>query len=243
LENHLVTHSRLPGPRGNLELASAFADVVAAAAGLESGRLWGLMCALSSEGVDSAPVNDPREFLVFCGVLGIGALAGADGRYQSGAAAKLRGLANDPRWRTREAVAMGLQRLFAASPRDMVKELSGWIGSGNWLEMRAAAAGIAEPALLRDTAVSRAALEIHRRILDRIFRSADRGSEGFRTLRKGLGYSLSVVVAARPVPGFNYLRELAEVDDPDIRWILKSNVKKRRLTRDFSEDIARLELE
>lgn len=243
LEIFLVAHSRLPGPRGNLELAAAFADTVAAAAGPGSGLLWGLLCGLSSESVETAPVNDPREFLAFCGVLGIGALAGVDERFRRGALSKLRARANDSRWRTREAVAMGLQRLLAAAPQEVVAEIADWVRPDNWLEMRAVAAGIAEPGLLTEETLSRAALDVHRRIMDQVLLCKTRGTEEFLTLRKGLGYTLSVVVAALPGPGFDYLRELAGTENRDILWILKNNLKKKRLTRDFPEEIERLKLE
>jgi len=117
LKEYIQGHSGLPGQRGNLELAHGFADAVAAASGRKSGRLWGLLNALAAVTAAEAPVNSPGELLPFCGVLGMGALAASDARFRPAALAKLRGLANDPRWRTREAVAQGLQRIIAVSPR------------------------------------------------------------------------------------------------------------------------------
>ena len=66
-ESYLLAHSNLPGPRGNLELAQAAADV-----GDEAQfRRW------SSLGPDLAPENTPGCFLAFCGVVGLGAIIGA----------------------------------------------------------------------------------------------------------------------------------------------------------------------
>jgi hypothetical protein len=63
-EPYLLAHSNLPGPRGNLELAAAAADV-----GTEAQfRHWAAL------GPDIAPENTPECFLAFCGVVGLGAL-------------------------------------------------------------------------------------------------------------------------------------------------------------------------
>ena len=51
-------------------------------------------------------MNSPEEFLACCGVLGLGKLL-VQG--QSARLDTLHLFASDPRWRTREAVAMALQ--------------------------------------------------------------------------------------------------------------------------------------
>ena len=63
-EPYLLAHSNLPGPRGNLELASAAADL-----GDEAQfRRW------AGLGPKVAPENTPGCFLAFCGVVGLGAV-------------------------------------------------------------------------------------------------------------------------------------------------------------------------
>ena len=63
-EPYLLAHSNLPGPRGNLELAAAAADL-----GDEAQfRRW------AGLGPDVAPENTPGCFLAFCGVVGLGAI-------------------------------------------------------------------------------------------------------------------------------------------------------------------------
>ena len=59
----------------------------------------------------------------------------------------------------------------------------------------------------------------------------DRRSEGFRALRKGLGYCWSVAVAAHPAAGKPALERWLAGDDPDVRWIVRQNLKKARLAR------------
>jgi hypothetical protein len=237
LTAHLVAHSNLPGPRGNLELAHAFADAMAGHDTEESERLWTLCLDMTTISPGEAPVNDPHEFALFCGTVGLGALSAARAQYVEPALRALHALANDTRWRMREGVAMGLQRLIAAHPQQAVSTLQDWIANGSWLELRAAAAAVAEPALLKDRDVALAALRLHKRILERVLRATDRRSEPFRTLRKGLGYTLSVVVQAIPEEGFAWLAWLVDTEDTDVLWIVRENLKKNRLVRHFPERV------
>jgi hypothetical protein len=147
-------------------------------------------------------------------------------------------MANDPRWRTREAVAMGIQKLVAKQSRNTLKGLESWIDDSEWLAMRAVAAGVAEPALLKDKQTARGALELHKRIFDQILAIRERKSDEFKTLRQSLGYSLSVVVCAIPEKGFEYMQRLVDSQDGDILWIIKENLKKNRLTKNFPSEVA-----
>jgi hypothetical protein len=240
LTAHLVAHSNLPGPRGNLELAYAFADAMAGYDAEESERLWTLCLDMTAISPGEAPVNDPHEFVPFCGTVGLGALGAARTQYVEPALRALHALANDTRWRMREGVAMGLQRLIAAHPQQAITDLQDWIANGSWLELRAAAAAVAEPALLKDRSVALAALRLHERILERVQQATDRRSEPFRTLRKGLGYTLSVVVQAIPEEGFTWLARLVDTEDTDVLWIVRENLKKNRLVRHFPKRVEAL---
>ena len=236
LMTYLTSNSNLPGPRGNLELADAFADVVGDYEG-DCETLWSLCMQLSRFSLVEAPVNNPKEFLVFCGARGVGALGTSPSFFQE-ALSRLKKLASDARWRTREGVAMALQSMIARQSQKTLKELSRWIEGDNWLAMRAVAAGVAEPALLKDEATVHAAFELHKQIFSRITVAGERRSSEFKTLRQGLGYSLSVVVREVPKEGFAYMRQLAEQQDPDVLWIVKENLKKNRLLKSFPEEVA-----
>jgi hypothetical protein len=63
-DEFLLENSGLPGPRGNLELAQAVAD-------LGSPQLFDRYRAYHA---DLAPTGSAYEFLAFCGVLGLGRL-------------------------------------------------------------------------------------------------------------------------------------------------------------------------
>jgi hypothetical protein len=237
---YLLANSNLPGQRGNLELANAFGDVVGERAANEAGRepLWTLCRDLSAIAPEDAPTNTAKEFLPFCGTEGLGALGAARTDCFGPALTALRGLARDPRWRMREAVVFGLQRLLVARHEETLADLSQWPAGEDPLEMRAAAAAVAEPALLSDPRTATAALQLHQDIFDRTVLMEERRSDDFRTLRKGLGYTISVVASALPAEGFVLLEDLATSPDPDLRWIARENLKKKRLTQPFPGRVA-----
>jgi hypothetical protein len=214
----LLRESGLPGPRGNLELIQAVAD---------EGSEQLFMDYISYSPLE-APTNDPKEFLVACGVVGLGRLAAeGDLRWLE----TLRRMASDPRWRTREAVAMALQRLGKSNMKVLLQEMVVW-SRGNLLEQRAAAAGLCEPVLLKKAPE----VEIVLKILDDITAALPQGqterkSEEFQVLKKGLAYCWSVAVAALPVEGKPLMEKWLASNDRDIRWIMKENLKKNRLVR------------
>ncbi|MFX1579981.1 MAG: hypothetical protein ACFFBJ_10070, partial [Promethearchaeota archaeon] len=74
LQRYIVTNSNLPSPRANLELAAAFEEFLSKIVDIDSARdFWDLCVSMTSLSADKAQVNDPREFVPFCGVRGIGA--------------------------------------------------------------------------------------------------------------------------------------------------------------------------
>ena len=107
--------------------------------------------------------------------------------------------------------------------------------------MRAVAAGVAEPRLMKIAGFAGTALALHKGILAGVTGSTERRSEEFKVLRKCLAYSISVVAAADAKEGFLFLRELADTADPDLLWICKQNLKKNRLRAKFPRDVAILE--
>ncbi len=237
LRSFLREHSHLPGPRGNLELAGQIADMVAALAeGVTGPGVWQVVTGLAGIGPTEAPTGDPGEFLAFCGVLGAAGFAGDPSR-RPDVWRTVRVAAEDPRWRLREAAAQAIQRALPLDRRGTLAVLGEWAAEGGWLLLRAVAAGVADPPLLADPDAAGVALRLHEVLLDRFGAAADRRDPDFRVLRQGLGYSLSVVVAAAPKPGFALLRRLAAVGDRDLAWVLRSNLGKSRLARRYPEDV------
>jgi hypothetical protein len=223
-EPFLLERSGLPGPRGNIELGQAVADEGTAVA-FDRLLAWG---------PDRAPVGSREEFLAFCGAVGLGRLAAEGDR---SVLPRLRELASDPRWRVREAVAMALQRLGARDMCALLAEMRRW-ATGDDLQRRAAAAALCEPALLTRIEDAREVLVILDRITEGLAGSTDRRSEAFRALRKGLAYCWSVAVAAAPGDGRPLMERWMASEDPDVRWVMRKNLAKRRLRTAGAEWVA-----
>lgn len=216
-ETFLRQESRLPGPRSNLELAQAVAD--------EGDIVF--FERMLAYGPEQAPTNTPGEFLAVCGVIGLGRLL-AEGRRDL--LTRLRELAADPRWRVREGVAMALQRAGEVDMGALLDAMESW-AKGGLLVQRAAAAALCEPKLLHTPAQVRRVLSILDTITASIERCRDRRGEEFKTLRKGMGYCWSVAAVALPAEGKPALERWMASGDPDIRWIMRENLKKARLER------------
>jgi hypothetical protein len=230
---YLLEHSNLPGPRSNLELMYAFVEM-----GSESDFI-----PLLDYTADKAPKNTPAEFLACCGTMGLGELV-ANGMREY--VPDLRRQASDPRWRVREAAAMGLQVIGGQDFSLLEAICREWTGSSppelwtdnslretrpgsDLLEMRAVAAGLCEPPLLADPAHAEFALEMLDRITQHFSVVEDRGTDAFRILCSGLSYCWSVAVAALPGKGRPAMERLAKSGDRHIRRVIRENLKKKRL--------------
>jgi len=216
-EPYLLQESGLPGPRGNLELAQVVAD--------EGTR--DLFKHFLTYTPDVAPVNSPQEFLAFCGVVGLGRLLaeGDDTLLET-----LRPYASDPRWRTREAVAMALQRLGRINMGKLLEAMETW-SAGNWYEKRATVAALAEPALLHNENDALRALDLLDRMTASMENSPEAKTDAFKVFQQGLSYCWSVVVVAAPEAGKPLMEKWLTCDDRIIRRVMQENLKKNRLLR------------
>jgi hypothetical protein len=241
LAGYLTANSRLPGPRGNLELAAAFADAMSNSA--ERSGWYPVLVDWASTPADVVPANDPREFLPFCALFALGAeFSGADERTRSEIAASLRAAAGNGRWRTREAVAMGMQRIGESDLPALRALIEPWMEDATLFEKRAIVAALAHPPILGDRSTVLLALGASRRFVVgiRSMTPDESRTEEFRVLSKGLEYAISVFVAASPADGFALLRELAAIDDRDVRRIVLSNLGKSRLSRPYPTQVAEI---
>ncbi len=206
LEAHLVAGSNLPGPRANLELAQVAAGLFDAPTHLRLSR-------------------SEDEFCATCGAIGLGRLA-AEGDHRL--LDELRKLASDPRWRVREGVAMGLQR-FGLRDMEALCDLMDVWAEGSELEQRAAIAAVCEPPLLKTPGAARRALAILDRVTLALTQTGDRRAEPFRVLRQALAYCWSVAAAADPAAARPILDRWLASPDPDVRWLLRQNLGKKRI--------------
>jgi hypothetical protein len=244
LRTLLQQNSGLPGPRGNLELAHSFA---AAMAGMHLEEWqWEFLTEMAATSVSKAPVNSPKEFLAFCGVLALGALyaGGLPRPRRRVALAALKDAASDRRWRVREASAQGLQLVGEKDPAALREIIDGWLPQSSLLEKRAIVAALAHPPLLENAEFALYCLETARTVLASASRvdAKTRKDEAFKILRQGLGYALSVFVAKSPGEGFALLRKVAAVRDSDVAWIIRENLKKKRLSDPFPKEVQQVAL-
>jgi len=125
---------------------------------------------------------------------------------------------------------MALQRLGKVDMDLLLQEMEKW-SKGNLLEKRAAAAALCEPKLLREEKQVERVLQILDEITVSIQSVEDRKSDELKALRKGLGYCWSVAVVALPEEGKRMMERWFSSDDKDVLWIMKQNLRKKRLTR------------
>jgi hypothetical protein len=213
-EPYLKANSGLPGPRANLELVTAVGEEA------DADLLWRLSA--SSD-----------EFLALCGTAGLGRLAATE---PDTVLPWLKELAGDPRWRVREGVAIALQRLGHSSMPQLIGEMELWSKGGPFVQ-RAATAGLCEPPLLKKADEVRRVLLILDHITRSMAATRDRKHEGFRVLRQAMGYCWSVAAAANPVAARPLFVKWLRSSDPDVSWVMKSNLGKARL-KGFRKSIA-----
>jgi hypothetical protein len=60
-------------------------------------------------------------------------------------------------------------------------------------------------------------------------------------LRQALGYCWSVAIAASPDEGFRLFERWATIEDADVRWVVRENLKKKRLARADQDRCRKLE--
>ena len=216
MRRFLSAHSNLPGPRANLELARAVAD-------------WA-----PDELVDSL-AGEQDEFLLFCAVLALGErlARAADPRIE----AVLREHARDPRWRIREGVATGLQRVGDRELPRLCALVRDWAATDDPLVKRAAAAAICEPRLLVGPPGAPTALAVCSRVTSwiAVLPPERRPQAEVRSLRKALGYCWSVAIVADPADGLPAFELLRGSEDPDVRWIVRENEGKARMRKVLAE--------
>jgi len=140
----------------------------------------------------------------------------------------LKELAQDPRWRVREGVAIALQRIGRASMPELIAAMDIWSKEGPFVK-RAAAAGLCEPPLLKKPDEVRQVLLILDHITRSMAATRDRKHDGYRVLRQAMAYCWSVAAAANPEAARPLLRKWLRSSDPDVAWVMKSNLGKARM--------------
>ncbi len=222
LEEFIVRNSNLPGPRGNLELCFAFAEIY---------EDINVLLDWLKITEDQADVNDPRSFLAFCSVVCLGKIYVK--KRDKRIIPVLKESANDGRWRMREAVAFGFQNIGESDFAELKKIFSEWIIKSNNLEKRAILVSLAHPPFLNEDNA-----EFCFKIADIVLKQMDRETD-FDVLKKGLEFTISVFAAAHPKVGFSFIRKWIG-SDKAINKIMKENLKKNRLVGKYPAEVQNL---
>ncbi len=240
LEFFLREQSHLPGRRANLKLVDDVSDLLAEVVSTRPEEVRRVIEHLTRD-AKRLEVNTPGEFVVLCGVVALGMCASVYPLWRQEVIARLSSFAANASWRVREGVAIAFQRLLEVAPEETSACLRIWAEEGNCWQQRASVAAIAEPPLMSDAVVRDAAFEIQQVVVRRFhaLSLAERKCEYARVLRQALGYALSVMTAALPEQGFALMRECASWNDADINWIVRENLKKKRLAK-FNEQVEQL---
>ena len=211
---HLKLNSRLPGPRGNLELLHSFARR-ATPEEIEE--------CIAHETTDLH--NSPEEFVVMCGIVARSLMGKNDAE---NTLETIRRYASHGSWRIREAVAIGIQEMVDGNFGEIVRFLTRWL-DGNALEKRAVIAGLCEPKLLKDPHEIATVIGVLEHVTLSFEAVAGRLSDGQKSLRKTLGYGWSVAIVSDPDIGKPAFAKLARIQNTHISWIVRENLKKNRL--------------
>jgi len=227
IEGILLANSNLPGPRGNIELAQSFARTLAGVR-LESWH-WSMLSAWLATSAGGA-CELPQEYLPFCAALAFGVLyrpcrARAGGAPWPGSSRRPATPVENTR--SRGHGPAGHRR---GRPETLKQIVSKWMPGAGLLERRAIAAALAHPPLLGDSSFALFCLSTGMRSW-RAWRGRQEraAAGGVPRAAPGTGLRLSVYVAGLPEAGFPLLAKWAAVQDKDVQWILRENVKKTRL--------------
>lgn len=214
IEN-LLKNSGLPGPRGNLELLYSFSknateDEIDECLSFYKDDLH----------------NSPEEFVVMCGIVGY-CIRNKNNIQKT--LTTIRKYASHSSWRIREAVAIGIQEITENNTSEIINNLEKWT-DGNDLEKRAVVAALCEPKLLKEKSFIIELFEILNKITMSFDKIDGKLSENQNSLRKTLGYGWSVAIVSLPNEGKVAFEKIARCNNKHIKWIVKENLKKKRLT-------------
>jgi len=214
IEN-LLKNSGLPGPRANLELLHSFSKKATESEVNECFSFY-----------RDDLHNSPEEFVVMCGIVGY-CILNKDNIPKT--LMTIRKYASHSSWRIRESVAIGIQEIAENNMCEIIDNLKKWM-DGNDLEKRAIVAALCEPRLLKEKTIIIELLEILNIITMGFDKIDGKLSENQNSLRKTLGYGWSVAIISLPDEGKSAFEKIAECNNKHIKWIVKENLRKKRLT-------------
>lgn len=212
----LLANSKLPGRRANLELLYDFRKNVS----LETVKKCLL---LKNHDLN----NTPEEFAVMCGIVGYCEFHNENVQEVF---EFLDEFAQSESWRVRESVAMAIQSMLISHEEESLEEIKKWLQKTE-LNKRAMIAGLCTPRLQSIEAVNSVTVKILDQLMGEVLDWIGKLSEEQKALRKALGYCWSIVIEANPIKMKSVFEMYFKLENKNIEWILKSNLKKNRLLK------------
>lgn len=233
----LTRVSGLPGPRPNLGVALAFANECATRGALADA----LVSEMASLDADRTPGDTELEILPMCGVLALGARGATDDRALRRSLSKLHDLADDLRFRVREAVPMALARIGEARGDALVPELAPWMDG--FFHATAVLLALGMPDFfnkLHDPGPVVQRLEDAFTLAKDAPRAAAR-YPGYKALLEALSTVPNALALRFGVPVFDALVRFSTVKDPPLRATIEKSVAGARLLGRFADEVLRVQ--
>ncbi len=218
LYKQLAIASGLPGTRMNVLLAQGFATECA-----RRGKVTDkLLFHLATLDAELAPGATPMEFFPVCGVLALGARAASDAAVRKKVVPMFHDLAEDLRFRVREAVPLALARIGGDA---LVHEMASW--TDGYFQAAAVLNGMADSRWL-DT------LEDEEAVIERLdeayelARNAPRSAvryPGHKALVEALSTAPGHIAVRFGVPIFDRLAAWSDTAMPELREAIAKNLK------------------
>lgn len=240
LERYILTHSNLPGKMANLTLISLIADIMDANPSIAESWFPTLRTWFDAK----ADGNNAETILLLTALESFGAIYHHSTKEQHfEITAQLKNSLNNERWRVREIVTESYKRIGLSSYEELITQFEVILSEKiTPLEMRGLLATVAHPELLH----SEQQLIFSQKIMTLAFNFymdldlTKFTKEDKLVLKKGLSFAPSVIVSKNPKEGFLFFDTLVTTQDKDITRIVKENLKKKRLSNVYPDEVESL---
>jgi len=229
LTNFMLRHSGLPGPRGNITLATEASKLIAEDWGDEERFLH-----LIVEGW----VSSGNEYLMFTAHMALGYVLSVSPAEEPWAVPILYEGNFSKLWRAREGVTFALEALLDRRRSFTLALIDKWCAERNPIVVRNAVVALAHPNQLSESVEQLEALKKYNRIGMELVAVSEKTPD-LEMLTKSLGFTLSIAAEADE----GYLKQLEDWIVAGVKpWrsIIKENLGKARIAKKYPKRIAAL---
>jgi hypothetical protein len=231
--------SGLPGPRANLHLALEFAETCAHAGATADALAY----AMASEPPTELRGEAAKEFLAMCGVLAVAARAQLEPKLRDKALVILEERADDPRFRVRDAVPIGLAMLGTKMHAELAERVAHWMD--RYFQAAAVLRALSDRTWLETFGTKEH--DVPLRLLDEAFELAanaprsDARYPGHKALVEVLAYVPKAFAKRFGMAMFDQLAAWApNVKMPELRDAILANLDDSQLKKPFANEIRKI---